>query len=81
MINALNAEEYEKSAVWGIAGESFAFNFDDNKPSDSDLHALVSFADQNDLINQFQLIPRMPSSCFASSRKKWDTRGNIRRGP
>ena len=32
-------------------------------------------------MNHFELSPRFPSSCFASSRNKWEEYGAIRRGP
>jgi hypothetical protein len=66
---------------WAITGESIYFNSRENVPSAQHVARAKEISIARGYYNKFTTFPFVPSTCFATSRKKWKLFGTVRGGP
>jgi hypothetical protein len=75
---ALTHPMFLRPNVWAIAGESKFFDSYQHIPSDADICHALEVAQSQNLVDRFVYLDFVPSSCFATTRRKWAEFGKTR---
>jgi hypothetical protein len=70
-----------KELYWAVAGESIFFDARNNKVQSALINEAIEIATTQDLVDQYTFHKFVPSTCFATTREKWQEFGKTRGQP